>query len=201
MYETEIIPLCSWFCWRTLGGSYLFWALRSGPFLWTPPLFSLFLVCNKAWGHQQAPWAANVNVLAINDCCSVILQNGILLHHSWQEWTLKTQSLSGWLRSWLRYKHFKRWSPDSDKCASMRQSLPVWNASWHSKLVSTITSLGNLHFSHVTKESFKKSCTEIHYFYLRETELSLFPKPNSGEERRGLKVILVACSMTLFIRV
>lgn len=45
--NTEMPPICSWFCWRTLGGNYLSWASRSGPFLWTPPLSSLFLVCNN----------------------------------------------------------------------------------------------------------------------------------------------------------
>lgn len=32
------------FCWRTPGGSCLCWASRSGPFPWTPPLCSPFLV-------------------------------------------------------------------------------------------------------------------------------------------------------------
>lgn len=42
----------SWFYWRMHGGNCLFWALRSGPFLWIPPLFSPFPVCGL-WLSSQ----------------------------------------------------------------------------------------------------------------------------------------------------
>lgn len=120
------IPPYSWFCWRTLGGNYLFWASRSGPFPWTPQLFSLFLVYAK---HEI--------ILSVERAAVVVVRNETFLYIYPKGWTLKTRSLRGWTRLCLRFKRFKRWSPDSDRCALTRPSSPAWNVSWHSKLVST----------------------------------------------------------------
>lgn len=57
--NTENTPY-SWFCLRMLGGNYLFWASRSGPFPWTPPLFSPFLVRKKRRRILTDEWAAVV---------------------------------------------------------------------------------------------------------------------------------------------
>lgn len=135
-----------------LGGSYLFWASHSGPFLWTPPLFLLFLVGKQASNGPDVP----MNPIAVTDL-SAVASSRHLLHHSSQEWTPKTQSPSGWLRSCLRYKHFRRWSPDSDRCALMPQSLPVWNALWRSKPVCSFFLFSQYFFYSSNKRNVQKN--------------------------------------------
>lgn len=167
--NTETIPPHSWFCWKIPGGNYSFWALRSGPFLWTPLLFLLFLVSNRAQ-ESLSDYRANRLHMWVKNCSGVDLKFLKNFFPS-QEWTLKTQSLSGWIRSCLRYKHFRRWSSGSDRCAWMPQSSPVWNASWRSKQVSAVVRIVQKSYLSKIKEKhcFGKSGSHPHEEYLSKS--------------------------------